>query len=119
MADHLSSNILQFQCCGVNSPEDWEGTYYYNTYSALPDTCCANLTADETCQIGGPNTYNEGCYTFFHWLMVFHFDMIGSLFVVAGCVQLLCVILALWMLFYTFIQGSSTPKTETSEGSVD
>lgn len=114
MFDHNHTDFLQFGCCGVNSPNDWTSTLYYLIHSALPSSCCSNITADETCEIGGPDTYDRGCFTFLHGLLIFHYQLIGSLFVVAGAVQLICVVLALWMLFYSL----TTKGTTESESKV-
>ena len=104
--------MLQYDCCGVNSAEDWRDTVYYKVHSALPDPCCANMTTNQTsCQIGGPDTHERGCYTFLQWFMTSHYEMLASLFVVAGCVQLLCVVMALWMLFYWSKQSSNASES--------
>ena len=104
--------MLQYDCCGVNSVEDWRDTVYYKVHSALPDPCCANMTTNQTtCQIGGPDTHERGCYTFLQWFMTSHYEMLASLFVVAGCVQLLCVVMALWMLFYWSKQSSNASES--------
>lgn len=103
-----------YGCCGVDSASDWKDTPYYKENHVLPESCCTPLRArpTATCQIGGSSVHNESCYQFTHWFVTFHYEMLSSLFFVAGTVQVLCVGMVLWMLFYTTKQVS---KPEDSE----
>ena len=98
----------------MESASDWKNTPYYKENHALPYSCCTPvrpmLTA--TCQIGGSDVHKMSCYQFTHWFIKFHYNMLSSLFFVAGTVQVLCVGMVLWMLFYTTKQVS---KPEDSE----
>ena len=111
--DAIHTNVLQMGCCGVNSPADWTNTSYYEDNSALPPTCCANQTTDQSCQLGSIDLHPIGCYTFTQELLVFHYDLIGSLFVIAGVVQLINVVMALWMLISGLITKKSGSEAET------
>ena len=103
-------------CCGVNTPADWLDTSYYEDHSALPPSCCSNLTTNESCQLGGNNTHDRGCYTYTHGLLVFHYQLLGSLFEIAGIVQIIGVVLALVILISGLVKkkdSESVPEEET------
>ena len=113
--NHLYSIIPQYECCGVDSASDWKDTPYYKENGVLPNSCCTPVQSTPptaTCQIGGSDVHNKSCYQFTHWFITFHYEMLSSLFVVAGTVQVLCVVMVVWMLFYKTKQVS---KPEDSE----
>lgn len=111
--DHIHTNVLQFYCCGVNTPADWLNTSYYKDNSALPPSCCGNQTTNQSCQLGSTDLHDRGCYPYTHDLLVFHYDLIGSLFVIAGVVQLVNVVMALWLLISGLITKKSSSEEET------
>lgn len=53
--------VLQFRCCGVNGPSDWERAGYVPT-SNLPRSCCFELPSDkQNCDINEVSADFTGC----------------------------------------------------------
>ena len=89
--------LPQFVCCGVSKSSDWYGTQYYNDHSTLPPSCCSDLTDNQPCEVGGNNTYSDGCYTKTINFVYSSLDEVGGVAIVVGLVEILGVILALWL----------------------
>jgi len=101
MADNLRSNYtggyverwydksvdwvqMNYECCGVISPKDYQNGYYYNThikYSQIlqvPYSCCQfreNLNLLTQCQTNLLHVYRKGCYD----ILMIWLDRYGSI----------------------------------------
>ena len=57
----MKNLVLQFKCCGVNGPNDWEKAGY-TPKSDLPRSCCFELPRDKPkCDINDITTDFAGC----------------------------------------------------------
>lgn len=43
----VNFSVHQFECCGFNSPEDWKNATYFNSSSAVPISCCVDMTVND------------------------------------------------------------------------
>lgn len=43
----MAFSLRQFECCGFKSPEDWKNATYFNSSSAVPISCCVDMTVND------------------------------------------------------------------------
>jgi hypothetical protein len=62
---------INYQCCGVNSYEDYRNGFFYNSVnqytivSVVPNSCCIyrdQSTQLRQCKMNTVNIYRKGCY---------------------------------------------------------
>lgn len=97
---HIQSSkltILQFECCGVETPGDWLTTNYYTIHGALPPSCCSGPASNQSCEVGGTDTHSTGCFTKVFGLILGREDAMGGVAIIVGLVQVLGVVAALWL----------------------
>lgn len=52
--------VLQLQCCGVHSPQDWARAGFAG--NTLPNSCCTEIAANNpTCDTNDIKSNTEGC----------------------------------------------------------
>uniref|UniRef100_A0A0C9QY30 Tetraspanin n=1 Tax=Amblyomma americanum TaxID=6943 RepID=A0A0C9QY30_AMBAM len=61
MADETVDFVQgKLSCCGLNSPDDWTNTNYYQEHDKhYPKSCCSG---SGTCEPDSATVYSEGCY---------------------------------------------------------
>lgn len=86
-------NILQhdFECCGVNGPEDWKNVFKNTT---LPDVCCPDKDVKESCTMGTTQHYTEGCLKKFENTIQNKALLAGGIALAVCFIQIIGVILA-------------------------
>ena len=73
-----------FDCCGINSPDDWNNTAFVNfTGGFLPATCCAGVITN--CTLRGPELHMNGCIPAIQSLLTSN----GTATIVVGVIALL------------------------------
>lgn len=84
---------INYQCCGVNSYEDYRNGYFYNSYnkytivSVVPNSCC--IYRDQSsqlrqCKMKSVNIYRKGCYDILMFWMESYGSIITSLTICVG-----------------------------------
>lgn len=92
---------INYQCCGVNSYEDYRNGYFYNSYnkytivSIVPSSCCIyrdQSTQLRQCKMKSVNIYRKGCYD----ILMFWMEQYGAIICsVTICVGVLHIIFSI------------------------
>uniref|UniRef100_K1Q141 Tetraspanin-11 n=1 Tax=Magallana gigas TaxID=29159 RepID=K1Q141_MAGGI len=71
---------MEFECCGFNSPEDWKNATYFNSSSAVPISCCVDMTVNDCNKVINNSTmYTQGCFPkLLSWVQG-NIDIVGGL----------------------------------------
>lgn len=81
---------MEFECCGFNSPEDWKNATYFNSSSAVPISCCVDMTVNDCNKVINNSTmYTQGCFPkLLSWVQG-NIDIVGGLGIGVALFQLL------------------------------
>ncbi|XP_062610145.1 tetraspanin-18B-like isoform X2 [Saccostrea cucullata] len=80
----------QFECCGFNSPSDWNNATYFNSSAAVPVSCCIDRNANGcNAAINNSTIYSQGCYTKMLTWIQSNVDMLGGFGISVALFQLL------------------------------
>lgn len=93
----FTTNAMQFECCGVETPGDWLTTPFYKDREALPPSCCSGSASNQTCEVGGTATHFTGCFAKVLGVALTHVDAFGGVGIVVGLVEVVVVVVALWL----------------------
>lgn len=88
---------INYQCCGVNSYEDYRNGYFYNSYnkytivSVVPNSCCIyrdQSTQLRQCKMKSVNIYRKGCYDILMFWMESYGSIITSVTICIGALHI-------------------------------
>lgn len=92
---------INYQCCGVNSYEDYRNGYFYNSYnkytivSIVPNSCCIYREQSSQlrqCKMKSVNIYRKGCYD----ILMFWMEQFGAIICsVTICIGVLHIIFSI------------------------
>ncbi|XP_062610144.1 CD151 antigen-like isoform X1 [Saccostrea cucullata] len=81
---------MEFECCGFNSPSDWNNATYFNSSAAVPVSCCIDRNANGcNAAINNSTIYSQGCYTKMLTWIQSNVDMLGGFGISVALFQLL------------------------------
>lgn len=83
--------VVQFDCCGYDSYEDWLGTDYLNSTQLFPDSCnCTNTSAVEcttVTEVPQQMIYNQNCSVGVSAFLQENLLTIGAVGITFGVIQ--------------------------------
>ncbi|XP_063221580.1 CD63 antigen-like [Bacillus rossius redtenbacheri] len=85
-----------FNCCGINKPEDWDREYH-DTNGTLPASCCHTeygLWGGEPCSTASPYRNKEGCLPKLGAYVADHAAMLGGVGIGIAVIQFLGMVMA-------------------------